>query len=266
MVLDSCNGAAILSSVAAKSATGISILFVLKAHKRLPMSAFLVPVCWRACGGSSERRFLESGNAKLVRPAAQRLASLGGGYKPLLKEAVMATLYPVPVLGTNLQTTLNDNSVYVTLRSLCDALELNLTQQYKKLEKQKRKFSCTRMGITANDGKNYQMICIPVQRLDTWLFSINSAKIKDPNKRQRLEQFQDECSEVLYRHWHGSEELTPPRSPTEETLTTLRIMKSFAEGIDLEGIRNRLVDTIQREHLLLQLAERYQEDVNDAKQ
>lgn len=240
--------------VAAKSAAGISNLIVSEAHKAPLLAFFCVCVMADHLDGSSERRFLGYGIANFLWSATWGLATLGGGNKPLSKELPMCKLVPVNFHGNTLYTAQKDNEVYVTLRSLCDALELSVQRQYKKIEEQKRKFACTRMCIRGDDDRPRPMVFIPIRRIDTWLFSINPLKIKDPIKRAKLEQYQDECSEVLYRHWHGNTELKPKKTMLEETLEKLNLIQSIASLIPADKIRDRFVDYTDLNTHLIKLA------------
>jgi hypothetical protein len=47
------------------------------------------------------------------------------------------------------------------------------------------KFSCHLMVTTGKDGKKYEMLCMPITKLNGWLFSINPNKIPNPDVRQR---------------------------------------------------------------------------------
>ena len=57
------------------------------------------------------------------------------------------------------------------------------------------------MKTTGNDGKTYEMLCMPLKKLNGWLFSINPEKVR-ADLREKVIQYQEECFEALYNYWH----------------------------------------------------------------
>lgn len=51
------------------------------------------------------------------------------------------------------------------------------------------------------DGKLRKMGCIPLKKLNGWLFGINPNNIPNLNTRSKVEQYQEECFEVLWNYW-----------------------------------------------------------------
>lgn len=180
------------------------------------------------------------GGFKIVQPAIVSLEPSGGGVNPLPKELPMCKLTPVRFQGNILQTVLHKDQVYVSLKSICEALDLNPTQQYKKAEAQKRKFTCTRMDIRGDDNRPRPMVFIPLQKFHGWLFSINPAKIKDPVKRQKLEIYQDKCCDALFSYWY--EKPVPKKSLLQETIEKLKLIESICQTIPADKVRDRVVD------------------------
>lgn len=56
------------------------------------------------------------------------------------------------------------------------------------------------MTTVAQDGKNREMLCIPIKKLNGWLFAINPNKVR-PDLKQRLEEYQEECFLALWDYW-----------------------------------------------------------------
>ncbi|MGT3005336.1 phage antirepressor N-terminal domain-containing protein [Pasteurella multocida] len=74
---------------------------------------------------------------------------------------------------------------------------LSWSSQHRKLENSKGKFNCAHMSIVAEDGKLREMLCMPLKKLNGWLFSINPEKVRSDLK-EKVIQYQEECFEVLY--------------------------------------------------------------------
>ncbi|WP_392562503.1 phage antirepressor N-terminal domain-containing protein [Orbus sturtevantii] len=104
---------------------------------------------------------------------------------------------------SKLITVKKDGIEYVAMRSIVEGIGLNWKTQYRKLISQKHKFSCSHMTTTGNDGKKYNMLCMPIKKLNGWLFSINSEKVKEA-LRSKLIKYQEECFTALHDYWtHG---------------------------------------------------------------
>ncbi|MGV0999778.1 MAG: phage antirepressor N-terminal domain-containing protein [Fluviibacter sp.] len=64
------------------------------------------------------------------------------------------------------------------------------------------KFGSTVMIImtVGEDGKDREMVCLPLRKIPAWLYSINPNKV-DPAIRSKVIQYQEECDDVLWRYW-----------------------------------------------------------------
>ena len=103
--------------------------------------------------------------------------------------------------GSELITLKVDDVIYTAVRPIVEALGLSWGSQQRKLENSKEKFSCTHMKTTGSDGKTYEMLCMPLKKLNGWLFSINPEKVR-ADLREKVIQYQEECFEALYNYWH----------------------------------------------------------------
>ncbi len=112
--------------------------------------------------------------------------------------------------GTDLIVIINSDLIkWVALKPICDAIGVNWPSQYKKIKEDPR-FSCCDITTTGSDGKRYEMVCLPINQINGWLFNINANRVH-PNCRYRLLTYQKECQEVLFRHFM-------PKGGTDEEL------------------------------------------------
>lgn len=71
---------------------------------------------------------------------------------------------------------------------------------------------------TPTNGGMQSMLCMPLKKLNGWLFSINPEKVR-PDLKDRVIQYQEECFEALYNYWNfGKAE----RKTTTDERTGLR--------------------------------------------
>lgn len=103
-------------------------------------------------------------------------------------------------LGQEITLVDNNGVAYVAMREIVEGIGLDWKSQHKKLVEQSSKFSCGHITTTGKDGKKYEMLCMPIKKLNGWLFSINPNKVRSDLK-QRLEEYQEECFLALWDYW-----------------------------------------------------------------
>ena len=108
------------------------------------------------------------------------------------------TVATVDFQGAQLITIRKDELEFVAMKPVSDGIGLNWQKQSEKLQRDNEKFNCTLMGMVAADGKNRQMLCMPITKLNGWLFSINPNKIPNPQTREKVVRYQEECFIALY--------------------------------------------------------------------
>ncbi|MGX2956454.1 phage antirepressor N-terminal domain-containing protein [Ursidibacter arcticus] len=103
-------------------------------------------------------------------------------------------------LGQEITLIDNNGVAYVAMREIVLGIGLDWKVQHRKLMNQYEKFSCGHMTTTGKDGKQYEMLCMPIKKLNGWLFSINPNKVRSDLK-ERLENYQEECFLALWDYW-----------------------------------------------------------------
>jgi phage antirepressor YoqD-like protein len=97
---------------------------------------------------------------------------------------------------------LKTGEVYVPVRRLCNNLGLSTNGQLKKIKNAPHIWEQEYIVIPIN-GINQKTLCLPISKLEAWLLSINSNKVKLELK-DKLLSYQKECIEVLHNYWNGS--------------------------------------------------------------
>ncbi|EXI61533.1 hypothetical protein MHD_04320 [Mannheimia granulomatis] len=103
--------------------------------------------------------------------------------------------------GSELITLKINDVIYTAVKPIVEALGLSWGTQKRKLIEQQEKFSWVHMNSTGSDGKTYEMLCMPIKKLNGWLFSINPEKVRSDLK-EKVICYQEECFEALYNYWH----------------------------------------------------------------
>lgn len=94
--------------------------------------------------------------------------------------------------------------VYVAMKPIVENLGMSWSTQLRKLNENKDKYNCAHMNMVAMDKKLRDVLCIPLKKLNGWLFSINPSKVRD-DIRDKLITYQEECFCVLYEYWTTGE-------------------------------------------------------------
>ncbi|MDW0618195.1 phage antirepressor N-terminal domain-containing protein [Mannheimia haemolytica] len=111
------------------------------------------------------------------------------------------TTQTISFYGSDLITLKVEDVIYTAVRPIVEALGLSWGSQSIKLNKNKEKFNCFDIETVGADGKIRQMLCMPIKKLNGWLFSINPEKVR-ADLKEKVICYQEECFEALYNYWH----------------------------------------------------------------
>lgn len=98
--------------------------------------------------------------------------------------------------------TFEQNGTYYTaMKPICENIGLEWGSQYNRIKRDDVLSSVIFiMKTTGNDGKDYQMICLPIEYLNGWLFGIDVNRCK-PEIRETLIKYKKECYQALHDYW-----------------------------------------------------------------
>ncbi|EBA9123805.1 phage antirepressor Ant [Salmonella enterica] len=127
----------------------------------------------------------------------------------------------VPFNGHQIITAMAAGVAYVAMKPIVENLGMSWSTQQTKLMKQLQKFNCVHMNMVAADGKLRKLLCLPLKKLNGWLFSINPEKVR-ADIRDKLIQYQEECFTVLYDYWTKGKAENPRKKTSVDERTPLR--------------------------------------------
>lgn len=128
-------------------------------------------------------------------------------------EAINTTA--VQFRGQPIITAMVAGVAYVAMRPIVENIGIDWTGQSVKLRNQKEKFNCRDISMVAADGKVRKLLCLPLQKMNGWLFSINPERVRADIK-DKLIQYQEECFTVLYDYWTKGEAVNPRKTTTDD--------------------------------------------------
>lgn len=106
--------------------------------------------------------------------------------------------------GVDIVTVERDGETYDPIKPICAAIGINYTTQLEKLQSDPT-FSGSLIpleGIVAADGKEREMLCLPLMLVYLWLGSINPINVAEPVRTNVIE-YRLECARALYEHFTG---------------------------------------------------------------
>ncbi|EJZ3721379.1 phage antirepressor Ant [Salmonella enterica subsp. enterica serovar Soerenga] len=127
----------------------------------------------------------------------------------------------VPFNGQQIITAMAAGVTYVAMRQIVENIGIDWTGQSVKLRKMKDKFNCRDISMVAADGKLRKLLCIPLKKLNGWLFSINPEKVR-ADIRDKLIQYQEECFTVLHDYWAKGKAENARKKTSVDDRTPLR--------------------------------------------
>lgn len=124
------------------------------------------------------------------------------------------TQIAVPFHNAELIVVDYNNQPYTAMRPIVEGMGLAWQAQFDKL---KQRFSSVIMEImtTGKDGKQYQMLCLPLKKLFGWLMTISPNKVK-PELRDTVIKYQEECDEVLWDYWTKGKAVNPRKTTPKD--------------------------------------------------
>jgi len=118
--------------------------------------------------------------------------------------SIMKTDFLTKVNGVALQVAVVDGQRLIPIKPICEALGIDRKAQQDKLSEDNFLSSVRVLSPqTGADGKEYEMVCLPLQYIFGWLFTINPKNVKE-EARETVEKYRTECYNALYNQFFGN--------------------------------------------------------------
>ena len=142
-------------------------------------------------------------------------------------------LFPVPFYQDTLVLVDHEGQPFVAMKPIVENMGLAWQSQHVKLTD---KFGSviTIIVTTGIDGKQYEMVCLPLRKIPAFLYSVNPSKVK-PELRDKIVRYQSECDDALWDYW------------TQGSATRPGAATSDAQFISLHRMATALLKQLQRE-------------------
>lgn len=114
----------------------------------------------------------------------------------------------VPFHGANLFVVEHNGEPYTPMKPVVEGAGLTWHGQHAKLKANQRQWGVLDLRIPSAGGAQ-EMICIPLRKLPGWLMTIDPGRLKSPEVRARVVEYQNECDDVLWQYWNEGVAINP---------------------------------------------------------
>lgn len=163
-------------------------------------------------------------------------------------QVAAARAITVPFHGADLYVVEREGQPYTPMKPIVEGVGLTwhgqhrkLTQGYSHHENTSGRWGVAILTIPLQGGAQ-EMLAMPLRKLPGWLATIDPGRIKNPEVRARVIQYQNECDDVLWQYWNegiainprATYSMNPDDVLTKEEADTLRQM--------VEGMAKKLTN------------------------
>lgn len=118
----------------------------------------------------------------------------------------MGNIVTVNFRGDQLYGFENDDGTFVALKPIVESMGMDWNGQYQRVKRDPilSEGMCV-MHIPFGRGGNQEAVCLKLDLVNGWLFTIDTSRIKDEGVREKVILYQRECYGVLAKHFAGNQ-------------------------------------------------------------
>lgn len=124
----------------------------------------------------------------------------------------------------------------IPIKPICEALGIDVDSQRKKIQEDEDLGSTAVLSTAVGaDGKDREMLCLPIRYIFGWLFTINPKNVK-PEAQEAVRAYRRRCYDALYQHFFGTQ-----KRQLEQNRAEISLLEELA---DLSQQQAQLKQTI----------------------
>ena len=127
-------------------------------------------------------------------------------------QAGASRVITAPFHGAQLYVVEHEGQPYAPMKPIVMAMGLDWGSQFRKVAANEARWGVVNLTIPSEGGAQ-SMACLPVRKIAAWLTTIEPGKVKKPEVRARVIQYQNECDDALWKYWNDG---VAVRSPKED--------------------------------------------------
>lgn len=120
------------------------------------------------------------------------------------------TLKTIDFHNQQLLTFEKDGVFYTAMKPICENIGLDWTAQRQRINRDEVLSQGTVMITTPTKGGEQEMLCLPIQYLNGWLFGVDVSRVKAEIK-DKIIMYKKECYQVLHDYWNKGVAINPRR-------------------------------------------------------
>nr|WP_309576806.1 phage antirepressor N-terminal domain-containing protein [Moraxella osloensis] len=135
------------------------------------------------------------------------------------------------VFNNQILTTFEKDGVrYVAIKPICENIGIDWESQRQRIKRDDilSKVACM-IKATGLDGKIYEMLSLPIQFLNGWLFGVDSKRVKTDEAKKNLMAYKLECYQVLHDYWQSGIAVNKRMSQNFENLSIEDLLNASVE-------------------------------------
>lgn len=115
----------------------------------------------------------------------------------------------------SLITLQKDGVAYVAMKPICENIGLDWEAQRQRISRDEvlNSTACMTKAV-ATDGKNRELLCLPIHYLNGWLFGVDTNRVKAQIK-DKLITYKKECYQALFDYWNNGVAVNPRATKDE---------------------------------------------------
>lgn len=124
----------------------------------------------------------------------------------------------------------------IPIRPICQALGVDSKAQRRRIyDDSILSFYGVTMTSQASDGRNCEMLCLPVRFVFGWLFSIDD-KLVSESARENVVRYKLECYNALYDYFSGVQ-----KRQIEQNNMEIRLLEEVAELVQQQSVLKKVI-------------------------
>lgn len=116
-----------------------------------------------------------------------------------------AQIQTVSFHGQTLSVIPQQDKLYVAIKPICENMGVTWGSQYNRIKRNQILSEGIFIMKTPSKGGYQETVCLPLEMLNGWLFGIDTNRIKNPEVKARVIEYQRECYQVLFDYWTKGE-------------------------------------------------------------
>lgn len=130
-----------------------------------------------------------------------------------------------------------EHNFFVPVKPICEAIGVDPEAQRQRIIRHYILGSTAfTLKVVAADDKEREMLCLPLEYVYGWLFTIDANLVAEAN-RENVKRYQLECYQALYTHFAGS--LRRRVEENEAEIKALEAVKDAIAGVKAAKIAQR---------------------------